>query len=131
PGEVLPGFLPQLAQASGIQTPTREELARLDRKRKGKGSNDDWTHPHDPDAKITKMKDGRKHLAHKAKHAVDLQTGAVVAATVQDADEGDTTTSIETLIEATEQIEAVVEGSHGPKEFVGGKGDHSNQTLVV
>ena len=130
-GEGYQEFLTQLAQASGIQTPTREELARLDRKRKGKGSNDDWTHPHDPDAKITKMKDGRTHLAHKAEHAVDLQTGAVVAVTVQDADEGGTTTSIETLIEAAEQIEAVVEGSDGPKEFVGDKGYHSNQVLVA
>ena len=130
-GESYQEFLTQLAQASGIQTPTREELARLDRKRKNKGSNDDWTHPHDPDSKITKMKDGGTHLAHKAEHAVDLQTGAVVAVTVQDADEGDTTTSIETLTQAAEQIEAVVEGSDGPKEFVGDKGYHSNQVLVA
>jgi len=68
------------------------KLARIDRKRKKKGSNDDWTHPHDPDAKITKMKDGRTHLAHKAEHAVDLETGAIVGVTVQDADAGDTTT---------------------------------------
>ena len=46
----------------------------------------DWTHPHDPDAKITKMKDGRTHLAHKAEHAVDLETGAIVGVTVHDAD---------------------------------------------
>ena len=46
------------------------------RTRKKKGSNDDWTHPHDPDAKITKMKNGRTHLAHKAERAVDLETGA-------------------------------------------------------
>ena len=52
-------------------------LARLDRKRKKKASNDDWTHLHDPDAKITKMKDGRTHLAHRAEHAVDLETGAI------------------------------------------------------
>jgi hypothetical protein len=45
--------------------------------------NDDWTHPHDPDAKITKMKDGRTHLAYKAEHAIDLETGAIVGATVQ------------------------------------------------
>jgi transposase len=76
------------------------------------------------------MKDGRTHLAHKAEHAVDLQTGAVVAVTVQDADEGDTTTSIETLTQAAEQIEAVGEDSDGPKEFVGDKGYHSNQVLV-
>jgi hypothetical protein len=76
----------KLAQVSGVETPTRVDLARLDRRRKKKESNDDWTHPHDPDAKITKsMKDGRTHLAHKAEHAVDLETGAIVGVTVQDA----------------------------------------------
>src|SRR6266568_3201573 len=65
-GESYEAFLTTLAKASGIGTPTRADLARIDRKRKKKGSNDDWTHPHDPDAKITKMKDGRTHLAHKA-----------------------------------------------------------------
>lgn len=130
-GETYQEFLTKLAQASGIETPTREDLARIDRKRKNKGSNDDWTHPHDPDAKITKMKDGRTHLAHKAEHAVDLETGAVVGVTVQDADKGDTTTSIDTLIEAAEQIETVVPDSDGPKELVTDKGYHSNQALVA
>src|SRR5678815_4506618 len=124
-GESYQEFLTQLAQASGIETPTREDLARIDRKRKNKGSNDDWTHPHDPDAKITKMKDGRTHLAHKVEQAVDLETGAVVGVTVQDADQGDTHTSIDTLIEAAEQIEAVVADSTGPKELVADKGYHS------
>jgi transposase len=129
-GESYQEFLTQLAKASGIETPSREDLARLDRKRTHKGSNDDWTHPQDPDAKITKMKDGRTHLAHKAEHAVDLETGAVVAVTVQGADQGDTTTSKKTLIEAAEQIEAVVPDSEGPKEVVADKGYHSNQALV-
>ena len=129
-GESYEEFLTGLAQASGIETPTREELARIDRTRKHKGSNDDWTHPLDPDAKITKMKDGRTHLAHKAEHAVDLETGTVVAVTVQDANEGDTTTSIETLIEAAEQIAAVVPDGNGLEEVVGDKGYHSNQGLV-
>jgi transposase len=92
-GESYQDFLTKLAQASGIETPTRADLARIDRTRKKKGSNDDWTHPHDPDAKITKMKDGRTHLAHKAEHALDLETGAIVGATVQGADQGDTTTT--------------------------------------
>jgi transposase len=129
-GESYQDFLTKLAQASGIETPTRADLARMDRKRKKKGSNDDWTHPHDPDAKITKMKDGRTHLAHKAEHAVDLKTGAIVGVTVQDADEGDTTTSQETLIEAAEQVEAVLPDGNGIEEVVGDKGYHSNQSLV-
>src|SRR4029450_12479718 len=106
-GESDEEFGAAVAEEAGIGTPTRADLARIDRKRKKKGSNDDWTHPHDPDAKITKMKDGRTHLAHKAEHAIDLETGAIVAVTVQGADEGDTATIQETLPEAAEQLEAV------------------------
>ncbi len=104
-------------------------MRSVDRKRKKKGSNDDWTHPHDPDARITKMKDGRTHLAHKAEQAVDLDTGAVVAVTVQDADEGDVATSRATLITAAEHIETVVPAGR-LAEVVGDKGYHSNQELV-
>jgi len=107
-GESYREFLTQLAEASGIETPTRDDLARLDKKRKGKGSNDDWTHPHDPDARITKMKDGRTHLAHKAEHAVDLETGAVVGVTVQPADRGDTQSVEETIDEALETLAVVL-----------------------
>ena len=124
-------FLRHLAAASGIATPTRAELARLDRKRPKKGSNDDWTHPKDPDAKITKMKDGRTRLAHKAEHAVDLETGAVVGVSVQAADAGDTQTMLETLVTAAEQVDAVLPAGPGSAELVCDKGYHSNQTLVT
>ena len=132
-GESYQVFLTGLAKASGIETPTREDLARLDRKRKKKTSNKEWTNPHDPDAKVTKMKDGRTHLAHKAEHAVDLETGAIVAVTMQGADEGDTTTIIETAIAAAEQIEDAQAGVDDPqtlKEIIADKGYHSNQTMV-
>jgi len=99
-GESYEEFLRGLAKASGIATPTREDLARLDRKRKKRTSNKEWKSPADEDARIAKMKDGRTHLAHKAEHAVDLDTGAVVAVTLQGADRGDTTTLDETLCEA-------------------------------
>ena len=132
-GESYQAFLAGLAKASGIETPTREGLARLDRKRKKKTSNTDWTNPHDPDAKVTKMKDGRTHLAHKAEHAVDMETGAIVAVTRQGADVGDTTTIIETAIAAAEQVEdaqANVDDRQSLEEIVGDKGYHSNQTLI-
>jgi transposase len=129
-GESYEACLTRLAQASGIPTPTREDLARLDRERPKKGSNDDWTHPHDPDARITKMKDGRTHLAHKTEHAVDVETGAVVAVTVQGADEGDTTTMIETVITAAEQIETVQPEAEAVRELIADKGYHSNERLV-
>lgn len=133
-GEAYHDFLTRLAQASGIETPTRADLTTLDRHRPKKGRNDDWTHPHDPDARITKMKDGRTHLAHKAEHAVDMETGAVVSVTVQGADQGDTTTVEETLTTAAEELEAVaaVTGDHTAVivEAVLDKGYHSNRTLL-
>ena len=101
-------FLTGLAQASGIETPTREDLARLDRKRKKRTSNKEWKSPVDEDARIAKMKDGRTHLAHKAEHAVDLDTGAVLAVTLQGADQGDTTTLDQTLIEAGSAVAELV-----------------------
>ena len=131
--ETYQEFLTRLAKASGIETPTREDLARLDRTRQKKTSNKDWTNPHDPDAKVTKMKDGRTHLAHKAEHAVDLETGAIVAVTVQGADEGDTTTIVETAIAAAEQIEDAqvdVDAPQHLEEIIGDKGYHSNQSMV-
>src|SRR5271168_2624042 len=132
-GESYQEFLTGLAQASGIPTPSRADLARLDRKRKKKTSNQDWKHPWDTDAKIAKMKDGRTHLAHKAEHAVDLETGALVAVTLQGADQGDTTTIIETVIAATEQIEdaqAAVQVLQPLAELIADKGYHSNQTMI-
>ena len=107
-------WLAQLARASGIETPTREDLAKLDRKRPNKGSNKDWVHPHDPEARITKMKDGRTHLAHKLEHAVDMETGAIVGLTVQTMDGGDTASLPVTLDEAERQLaEAGVEAKRG------------------
>ena len=133
-GETYQEFLTRLAQASGIETPTRADLARLDRKRPKKGRNKDWRHPHDPDARITKMKDGRTHLAHKAEHAVDMETGAIVGITVQGADHGDTTTIAETVIAAAEELEAVATATDGDtaviEAIVADKGYHSNEVLT-
>ena len=121
-------YLRQLAQAEGIENPTKEQAARLDRKRKKKASNDDWSNPNDPSARITKMKDGRTKLAHKAEHAVDLADGAVLAVTVQPADRGDTSNYVETL-EAAQQ-EAVKAHPAGIEEVVMDKGYHSGAVLV-
>jgi transposase len=132
-GESYQEFLTRLAAASGIKTPTREALARLDRRRKKRTSNKDWKNPFDPDAKIAKMKDGRTHLAHKAEHAVDLDSGALVAVTLQGADVGDTASLVETAIAAAEQVEAAHAQSDTPAELaeiVADKGYHSNQTMV-
>jgi transposase len=130
-------FLTDLAKASGIETPTREDLARIDRKRKKKGSNDDWYNPNDPDAKITRMKDGRTHLAHKQEHAIDMDTGAVVAVTVQGANQGDTATLEGTLEAAEQNLDDAREHAGDeskmndePEELVADKGYHSKMVLL-
>jgi transposase len=141
-GESYDDFLSGLAKASGIETPTREDLVRLDRKRKKRTSNKDWKSPADEDARVTKMKDGRTHLAHKAEHAVDLDTGAVVAVTLQGADQGDTTTLDETLCEAGMAVAELVRREaesqpddepkvnvHGIEELVADKGYHSGAVI--
>ena len=87
-GESYRAMLTRMAKESGVETPTAEDLARFDRKRKGKTlSNADWNSPTDRDARIAKMKDGTTHLAYKPEHAVDLDTGVVVAAPIHPADE--------------------------------------------
>jgi transposase len=126
-GQGYNDYLKELAQAAGMENPTREQLARLDRKRKKKGSNQEWMSPSDPDARITKMKDGRTHLAHKAEHAVDLTSGALLALTLQPANEGDTTTIHKTLDEA-QQAAREINGS-GVEEVVADKGYHSGAVL--
>ena len=123
-GQRYEEYLRRLAEEEVIEEPTREQLARFDRKRKKKGSNRDWKHPQDPDARITRMKDGRTHLAYKAEHAVDLSSGAVVAVTLQPADAGDPTTLFETLRAAQAGVEGV--GSGEIKELAADKGYHSN-----
>ena len=119
-------FVEGLAAASGVPTPTLAELAAFDRKRKGKTlSNQEWESPTDPDARVAKMKDGTTHLAHKAEHAVDVESGALVGATLQAADLGDTATLGATL-EAVEAAQAVA-----PKQVVADKGYHSDAVLLA
>jgi transposase len=141
-GQKYDDYLKDLAKAAGIDNPTREQLARLDRKRKKKGSNKEWKNPHDGDARIAKMKDGSTHLAHKAEHAVDLSSGALLAITVQGADQGDTTTIHQTLAEAGDAVAELIEHEvatapaeepkvnlGGVEEVVADKGYHSGAVV--
>ncbi|MEO7145365.1 MAG: transposase [Bryobacteraceae bacterium] len=141
-GATYDEFLTGLARQSGIATPSREDLAGVDRKRKKKGSNKEWMSPSDPDGRITKMKDGTTHLAHKAEHAVDMETGAVIAVTLQAADRGDTATIKETLAETAENLARLIEreAEESPDgeprvslnplaEVVADKGYHSDETM--
>ena len=138
-GESYDEFLVRLAKASGIETPTRQELAKIDKNRSGKGSNDDWEHPHDSDAKITKMKDGRTHLAHKAEHAVDMETGAVVGVRIGSAIAGDTQTVEGLIEEVVDNLSEVMDDPEAAEklseelaaQLVADKGYHSNDVLTT
>lgn len=138
-GQAYADFLTDLAKASGIETPTRQDLAKVDRKRPKKGSNKDWVHPEDPEAEIMKMKDGRTHLAHKAEHAVDMETGAIVAVTISGGAAHDTKTVEKTIEEADNNLREVRERadektakrlSDRVREAVLDKGYHSNAVLL-
>jgi len=131
-GEGYREMLKRLAAESGIATPTAEDLVRLDRERKGKRlSNAEWASPVDPEARIAKLKDGRTRLAYKPEHAVDLDTGAIVAAEVHAADRGDTATLPDTLEVAEANLAAVdaAPTAEDPAELVADKGYHSRDGL--
>ena len=137
-GESYEEFMRGLAKASGIETPTRRELVKLDKKRKKKTSNKEWGHPHDPDSAVAKMKDGRTHMAHKVEHAMDMETEAIIAVTLSGAEEGDTATLPETLFQAEENMDAVLQDEDAKEklskeslsEVVTDKGYHSEEVLV-
>jgi transposase len=125
-------MLTRMARQSGVETPTIDDLVRLDRKRRGKKlSNEDWTSKTDPDAKIARMKDGTTHLAYKPEHAVDLDTSVIVAAPIHPADEGDTTTLPGTLEAAARNLAEVglAPTQKEPCVLVGDKGYHSREGL--
>src|SRR3954469_12748924 len=131
-GEGYREMLERLAVESGIETPTTDDLIRLDRQRKGKRlSNQDWASPTDPAARIAKLKDGRTRLAYEPEHAVDLDTGAIVAAAIHAADRGDTATLPETLKAAEANLAAVdaAPTADNPSELIADKGYHSRDGL--
>ena len=129
-GEDWKEYLERLAKEEGIEDPSDEDLRRYDRKRKDKKvSNQEWASPTDHDSRITKMKDGRTHLAYKAEHAVDVDSDIVVSAAVYHADEGDASTLLPTVVEA--QVNLTLSGSGAEiEDVVADKGYHKTETLV-
>jgi transposase len=121
-------YVRRLMKAEGIEDPSDEDVRRFDRTRKKKTSNKDWKSATDPDSRVTRMKDGRTHLAYKAEHAVDLDSGLIVAPVVYRADDADAETLPVTVELAREQLQAA--GSpHHVKEVVGDKGYHKAETI--
>lgn len=128
-GEDWKEYLTRLAQAEGMENPTDEDLRRLDRKRKDKKvSNTQWTSRTDPDSRITKMKDGRTHLAYKAEHAVDVESEAIMAATVTYADRSDAQSAPVTLTVAQANL-VLADSKRQVQEVVMDKGYHDNGLL--
>ena len=131
-GEDYRQMLHRLAEESGMKTPTNDDLSRMDRNRTGKKlSNKDWESSTDPEAKIARMKDGRTRLAYKPEHAVDLDTGAVVAVEVHSADKGDTKTLGETLDKTKANLDAVglAPTPNDPSELGNDRGYFSRQII--
>jgi transposase len=134
-GEDWKQYLTRLMKEEGLieeddDPPSDETLRKFDKSRTDKKvSNDEWTSPTDPDARITKMKDGTTHLAYKAEHVVDLKTEAILAAEIYHADWHDTQTLEDSLHQA--QINLAEAGSDTEiVEAAADKGYHSNGTLT-
>ena len=125
-------YLRRLAQEAGIEDPSDDDLRRFD---KGRGSakkvsNEDWESKTDPDSRISKLKDGRTHMAYKAEHAVDLGSQIIVAATIQPGSRGDTESLSTTLTDAQAML-ATIGHETAIEELVADKGYHSAATLTA
>jgi transposase len=130
-GEDWKQYLRGLAAEAGLENPSDEELRRFDKKRKNKKvSNDDWKSPNDPDSRIAKMKDGTTHLAYKAEHVVDLDTDLVLAAVIYEANQADTATLAESVVQAQMNIIAA-ESPANIEEVVADKGYHAAEQLAM
>ena len=132
-GRTYREMLTQMAKESGIETPSADDLVRIDRTRKGKKLCRTRNGPARPtrEAKIAKLKDGRTHLAYKPEHAVGLDTGVILAAALHPADNGDTTT-IESTLATTQNNLAQINAAptpDEPSELVADKGYHSRAVL--
>ncbi len=110
--------------------PSDEEIRRYDKKRKKTASNEDWVSKTDPDARITKLKDGRTHLAYKAEHVVDLESEILLAAEILPADHADQQTLVDSVIEARVNLEAA-ESEVAVQEVAADKGYHADATLEL
>jgi transposase len=130
-GEDWKTYLRGLAAEEGIENPTDEELRRFDKTRKDKKvSNDEWGSPHDPESRIARMKDGTTHAAYKAEHVIDLKTDLVLSAAIYPADQGDSETMAESIVQA--QINVIqAESPANIAEVVADKGYHAAETLAL
>ena len=126
-------YLKRLAQAEGVEAEDAAAVRRMDRKRAKKMPNEEWVNPHDPEAEITRLKDGRTALAYKAEQAVDMESGAIVAVTTHGGAAADTESIGETVAEAgvavAEQVVERAVNEFGIEEVVADKGYHSNEVM--
>ena len=97
-------YVKRLAAEQGIDPEDAAAVRKFDRQRPGKGSNQDWENPHDPDAKIGPRKHGGTDMIYKPETVVDLNTGAVVQAEVQPGDHTDHQGLATTILEAQQRI---------------------------
>jgi transposase len=139
-GEDWRAYVVRLMREEGLieadREPTDEEVRRYDKGRKNKRvSNDEWQSSTDPDSRIAKMKDGRTHLAYKAEHVVDLANELVLAAEIYPANRADTDTLLDSVMQATLNVDAANEraglGGERIEEVAADKGDHAAATLEL
>lgn len=133
-GENWQEYVRRLMQEAGQiepgDEPTAEEIARFDRQRKDKKvSNQEWQSETDPDSRITKMKDGRTHLAYKAEHVVDLDTELILAAEVYHANAADVDTIGPSISQAQDHL-LQAESDAEIEEAVADKGYSGNETVA-
>jgi transposase len=130
-GEDYETYVKQLMAEEGIEEPTSEEMRRFDKQRKDKKvANEEWVSETDPEARITKMKDGTTHLAYKAEHVVDLETNAILAAEIYAGDHADSQTLEDSVNHAQTNLKEAKTGAE-IQDVAADKGYHATEQLTA
>jgi hypothetical protein len=130
-GDDYETYVKQLMEKEGLEEPTSEEVRRFDKQRQDKKvSNDEWVSESDPEARITKMKDGTTHLAYKAEHVVDLETNAILAAEIYAGDHADSQTLEDSVNHAQTNLNEAETGAE-IQDVAADKGYHATEHLTV
>lgn len=98
---------------------SREAAIRYDRKREKRTSNREWSSRTDPEARITRMKNGTCRLAYKHEHVVDLDTGVILSAHIFHANQHDATTILESLAIAEDNVARLGHSAKTDEPFLG------------
>jgi transposase len=133
-GETYLKYVQRLAKEAGVDPRDDDAVRRFDATREGKKmSNEDWVNPHDPDARIARMKDKTTNMAYQQEHVTDLESGAIVDVRTRHADSGEADGLADRIIETEGRLNRAIgrlKSDRTVEDVTADKGYHKLDEIV-